>query len=98
MPYDNVYSEKQPPGTLRITWRKFYSDTPAMIGLYGCGLLALCCLFGPLFAPYGIDQQFLGYQLLPPSWSRFPGSDLPCDSQHGNDHANFCSSSCGRLG
>ena len=30
--------------------------------------------------------------------SRFPGSDLPCDSQHGNDHANFCSSSCGRLG
>ncbi len=71
MPYDNVYSEKQPPGTLRITWRKFYSDTPAMIGLYGCGLLALCCLFGPLFAPYGIDQQFLGYQLLPPSWSRY---------------------------
>lgn len=71
MPYDNVYSEKQPPGTLRITWRKFYSDTPAMIGLYGCGLLALICLFGSLFAPYGIDQQFLGYQLLPPSWSRY---------------------------
>ncbi|EBZ8125033.1 peptide ABC transporter permease SapC, partial [Salmonella enterica subsp. enterica serovar Enteritidis] len=22
-------------------------------------------------APYGIDQQFLGYQLLPPSWSRY---------------------------
>ena len=71
MPYDNVYSEKQPPGTLRITWWKFYSDTPAMIGLYGCGLLALICLFGSLFAPYGIDQQFLGYQLLPPSWSRY---------------------------
>jgi len=32
------------------------------------------------------------------NFSRFPGSDLPCDSQHGNDHANFCSSSCGRLG
>nr|VUD34700.1 peptide transport system permease protein sapC [Raoultella sp. NCTC 9187] len=27
--------------------------------------------FGGWFAPYGIDQQFLGYQLLPPSWSRY---------------------------
>jgi hypothetical protein len=27
--------------------------------------------FGSWFAPYGIDQQFLGYQLLPPSWSRY---------------------------
>jgi cationic peptide transport system permease protein len=29
------------------------------------------CIFGSWFAPYGIDQQFLGYQLLPPSWSRY---------------------------
>ena len=29
------------------------------------------CIFGGWFAPYGIDQQFLGYQLLPPSWSRY---------------------------
>lgn len=71
MPYDNVYSEKRPPGPLLITWRKFYGDTPAMIGLYGCGALLLLCLFGRVFAPYGIDQQFLGYQLLPPSWSRY---------------------------
>ncbi|MEN3754112.1 putrescine export ABC transporter permease SapC [Mangrovibacter yixingensis] len=71
MPYDNVYSEKRPPGPLLITWRKFYGDTPAMIGLYGCGALLLLCLFGHIFAPYGIDQQFLGYQLLPPSWSRY---------------------------
>lgn len=26
MPYDSVYSEKRPPGTLRTAWRKFYSD------------------------------------------------------------------------
>ncbi|MDU6923972.1 putrescine export ABC transporter permease SapC [Franconibacter helveticus 513] len=71
MPYDNVYSEKRPPGALRTVWRKFYSDTSAMVGLYGCGALVLLCLFGSLFAPYGIDQQFLGYQLLPPSWSRY---------------------------
>lgn len=67
MPYDNVYSEKRTPGALRTVWRKFYGDTTAMIGLYGCAGLVLLCLFGSWFAPYGIDQQFLGYQLLPPS-------------------------------
>ncbi|WP_455424539.1 putrescine export ABC transporter permease SapC [Dryocola sp. LX212] len=71
MPYDSVYREKRPPSTLRLTWGKFYGDTPAMIGLYGCGALVLLCVFGGLFAPYGLDQQFLGYQLLPPSWSRY---------------------------
>ena len=69
MPYDSVYSEKRPPGTLRTAWRKFYSDASAMVGLYGCAGLAVLCIFGGWFAPYGIDQQFLGYQLLPPSWS-----------------------------
>ncbi|KZQ08812.1 putrescine export ABC transporter permease SapC [Enterobacter roggenkampii] len=71
MPYDNVYSEKRTPGALRTVWRKFYGDTTAMIGLYGCAGLVLLCVFGSWFAPYGIDQQFLGYQLLPPSWSRY---------------------------
>jgi cationic peptide transport system permease protein len=71
MPYDSVYLEKRPPGALRTVWRKFYGDTTAMIGLYGCAALALLCVFGGWFAPYGIDQQFLGYQLLPPSWSRY---------------------------
>jgi cationic peptide transport system permease protein len=71
MPYDNVYSEKRTPGVLRTVWRKFYGDTTAMIGLYGCAGLVLLCVFGSWFAPYGIDQQFLGYQLLPPSWSRY---------------------------
>lgn len=65
MPYDSVYLEKRPPGALRTVWRKFYGDTTAMIGLYGCAGLLLLCVFGGWFAPYGIDQQFLGYQLLP---------------------------------
>nr|QVQ59654.1 peptide ABC transporter permease SapC [Enterobacter cloacae complex sp.] len=63
MPYDSVYSEKRPPGTLRTAWRNFYGDATAMIGLYGCAGLAILCIFGGWFAPYGIDQQFLGYQL-----------------------------------
>ncbi|MBS0847243.1 putrescine export ABC transporter permease SapC [Citrobacter sp. JGM124] len=71
MPYDSVYREKRPPSTLRLTWYKFYGDTTGMIGLYGCGGLIILCLFGGLFSPYQIDQQFLGYQLLPPSWSRY---------------------------
>lgn len=71
MPYDSVYGEKRPPGTLRTAWRNFYGDATAMIGLYGCAGLAVLCIFGGWFAPYGIDQQFLGYQLLPPSWSRY---------------------------
>ncbi len=71
MPYDSVYGEKRLPGTLLLTWRKFYADLPAMVGLYGCGILALLCLFGHALSPYGIDQQFMGYQLLPPSWSRY---------------------------
>lgn len=44
MPYDSVYSEKRPPGTLRTARRKFYSDAPAMVGLYGCAGLALLCI------------------------------------------------------
>jgi cationic peptide transport system permease protein len=71
MPSDNIYAEKRLPSAFRQSWHHFYSDTPAMIGLYGFGAVLLLCLFGGLLAPYGIDQQFLGYQLLPPSWSRY---------------------------
>lgn len=42
-----------------------------MIGLYGVLLLIALCFFGSMLAPYALDQQFLGYQLLPPSWSRY---------------------------
>ncbi len=54
MPYDSVYLESVPPGALRTVWRKFYGDTTAMIGLYGCAGLLLLCVFGGWFAPYGI--------------------------------------------
>ena len=54
MPYDSVYSEKRPPGTLRTAWRKFYSDASAMVGLYGCAGLAVLCIFGGWFAPYSV--------------------------------------------
>lgn len=71
MPADNIYAEKRLPSPFRHTWRLFYHDTSAMVGFYGFIALLFLCLFGGWLAPYGLDQQFLGYQLLPPSWSRY---------------------------
>ncbi|AUX93570.1 putrescine export ABC transporter permease SapC [Mixta gaviniae] len=71
MPSDNIYAEKRLPSPFRHIWRLFYHDTSAMVGFYGFIALLLLCLFGGWLAPYGLDQQFLGYQLLPPSWSRY---------------------------
>src|SRR5476649_246710 len=70
MPYDNVYREKQMPSPFRQMWSIFYRDTLSMIGFYGVLGLLFVCIFGHLLAPYALDQQFLGSQLLPPSWSR----------------------------
>lgn len=68
MPYDSVYSEKRPPGTLRTAWRKFYSDASAMVGLYGCAGLAVLCIFGGWFAPYGTISKvwYLARLVTPP--------------------------------
>ncbi|WJY16833.1 putrescine export ABC transporter permease SapC [Pectobacteriaceae bacterium CE90] len=71
MPFDNVYSEKNLPSRWRDTWQAFYQDILGMLGLYGFLFLIALCLFGSALAPYAVDQQFLGYQLLPPSWSRY---------------------------
>ena len=68
---DDIYAEKRPPSPLRHTWRLFHHDTTAMVGLYGFIAMLVLCLFGKLIAPYDINQQFLGYQLLPPSWSHY---------------------------
>ncbi|MBK5142376.1 peptide ABC transporter permease SapC [Budviciaceae bacterium BWR-B9] len=67
---DNVYREKKMPGAMSYIWQRIHKDILAMIGLYGFVMLIVLCLFGELIAPYQLDQQFLGYQLLPPSWSR----------------------------
>ncbi len=71
MQSDNFYYEKQTPSPLRYVWQIFNTDIAAMTGFYGVLGLILLCLFGEIIAPYGLNQQFLGYQLLPPSWSRY---------------------------
>ncbi|QWT41116.1 putrescine export ABC transporter permease SapC [Dickeya dadantii] len=68
---DNIYGEKELPSRWRDAWSVFRQDRMAMVGFYGFLLLLGLCLFGDTLAPYALDQQFLGYQLLPPSWSRY---------------------------
>ncbi|MGL4861197.1 MAG: putrescine export ABC transporter permease SapC, partial [Enterobacteriaceae bacterium] len=63
-------SEKKAPGRGEIVWRTLRQDTLALIGLFGVLTLLVLCLTGSWLAPYTLDQQFLGYQLLPPSWSQ----------------------------
>ena len=61
MPYDSVYSEKRPPGTLRTAWRKFYSDASAMVGLYGCAGLAVLCIFTSLSLVFKFIRLFSNF-------------------------------------
>ncbi len=71
MPYDSVYLEKRPPGALRTVWREVlwrHHGDDRSVRLRGP---AAALRLRRLVRPYGIDQQFLGYQLLPPSWSRY---------------------------
>lgn len=69
MPLDNFYREKKMPSPIKVIWRFFSSDMLAMTGFYGVLILVALSLFGWYLAPYQLDQQFLGHQLLPPSWS-----------------------------
>ncbi len=71
MRLDNVYREKKMAGPLLHTWRIFHADILSLIGFYGVISLIVFCLFGKYIAPYAPDQQFLGHQLLPPSWSSY---------------------------
>lgn len=67
---DNVYREKKMPGALSYIWQRIHRDILAMIGLYGFVVLIALIFLGSTISPYLLDQQFMGYQLLPPSWSR----------------------------
>lgn len=71
MSSDNFYREQKMPSPIRVVWRFFSNDILAMTGFYGIAFLLVLTLFGSYLAPYTINQQFLGYQLLPPSWSHY---------------------------
>ncbi len=71
MSSDNFYREQKMPSPTRVVWNLFSSDILSMVGFFGVLLLLLLCFIGSYLAPYALDQQFLGYQLTPPSWSHY---------------------------
>lgn len=65
----------------RQLWLAFRQDKLALISFYLFLLLLWLVFFGALISPYASDQQFIGAELLPPSWdnrgqiSHFFGTD-----------------------
>ncbi len=53
---------------LRDIWLLFRRDRIALFSFYIFAWLVLITVFSPLFAPYGSDAQFVGKELLSPSW------------------------------
>lgn len=49
-------------------WQTLRKDKMALISLYAFLLLCLLVWFGYAIAPYSADEQFIGLELMPPSW------------------------------
>ncbi|QLB21527.1 peptide ABC transporter permease [Vespertiliibacter pulmonis] len=54
---------------LRKFWLALRKDTLALASFYLFMILLFLVLAGYLIAPYSADQQFVGLELMPPSWS-----------------------------
>lgn len=65
----------------RSLWARFREDRLAVISLILFGGLSILVLLGYAIAPYAADRQFVGLELMPPSWqdagqiSHFFGTD-----------------------
>ncbi|OOF70238.1 ABC transporter permease subunit [Rodentibacter caecimuris] len=54
--------------SLRQIWQLFGQNRIALFSFYLFSLFILTALFAPLIAPYSGDMQFIGKELMPPSW------------------------------
>lgn len=54
---------------LQRFWQTLRRDKMALISLYLFAFLCILVWFGYIIAPYDADQQFIGSELMPPSWS-----------------------------
>lgn len=54
----------------RQFWQQLRQDRLALISFVLFAILLVLVFAGYLFAPYRADQQFIGLELLPPSWSK----------------------------
>ena len=55
--------------TLKHIWALFREDRIALFSFYALLVLILTALFSPLIAPYSDEMQFIGQELMPPSWA-----------------------------
>ena len=55
--------------TLKHIWALFREDRIALFSFYALLVLILTALFSPLIAPYSAEMQFIGQELMPPSWA-----------------------------
>ncbi|WP_249962314.1 ABC transporter permease subunit [Histophilus somni] len=54
---------------LKHIWQFFYQDKLALTSFYLFLLLIITALFSQFIAPYNDNTQFVGFELLPPSWA-----------------------------
>lgn len=65
---DKDIAEFRHTETLTTIWKLFRKDKVALISFYLFLLFILTALFSPFIAPYSSETQFIGFELLPPSW------------------------------
>lgn len=63
------------PGPWREAWRSFKKSKSAVVGAGIVVFFVLLAIFGPLIAPYGMNEQNLANRLLGPSGDHWFGTD-----------------------
>ena len=63
------------PGPWREAWRSFKKSRSAVVGAGIVVFFVLLAIFGPLIAPYGMNEQSLANRLLAPSGEHWFGTD-----------------------
>ncbi len=56
-------------------WLRLRKNKLAVFGMWALGLVTIACVFGPLFSPYGYEQQTLENTFSPPTWKHWLGTD-----------------------
>ncbi|MER1999005.1 MAG: nickel transporter permease [Lysinibacillus sp.] len=70
-----VQQTEKVPGPWREAWRSFKKSKSALVGAGIVVFFVLLAIFGPLLAPYGMNDQNLANRLLAPSGEHWFGTD-----------------------
>lgn len=69
MMFDKEPDEFRDSHAVRQIWRLFSQDRLALFGLVTFVTMLIIALTSPWLAPYASDMQFIGKELMPPSWN-----------------------------